>query len=135
MVLIQFCGNIFLKIWIFSVLDRKSVTGAGKSIIIKVQFLYQSPNMSFICIPHICHFFTQAKFLENKIYTEKRVNYDKLHSKLLILRVNYDKLHSKLPILRVNYDKSHSKLPIFRVKSVKIYTGQFFLHRHRLWCL
>ena len=23
-------------------------------------------------IPHICHFFTQAKFLENKIYTEKR---------------------------------------------------------------
>ena len=23
-------------------------------------------------IPHICLFFTQAKFLENKIYTEKR---------------------------------------------------------------
>ena len=43
-------------------------------------------------------FFTQAKFLENKIYTEKRVNYDKLHS----------------------------KLPIFRLKSVKIYTRQFF---------
>ena len=48
--------------------------------------------------------------MENKIYTEKRVN--------------YDKLHSKLPILHVNYDKLHSKLPIFRVKSVKIYTGQ-----------
>ena len=29
-------------------------------------------------IPHICHFFTHTKFLENKIYTEKRVNYDKL---------------------------------------------------------
>merc|ERR1712209_258366 len=55
-------------------------------------------------------FFTQAKFLENKIYTEKRVN--------------YNKFHSKLPILRVNYDKLHSKLPIFRVKSVKIYTEQ-----------
>ena len=27
-------------------------------------------------IPHICHFFTYAKFLENKIYTEKRVNYN-----------------------------------------------------------
>ena len=66
-------------------------------------------------------FFTQAKFLENKIYTEKRVNYDKLHSKLPILRVNYDKLHSKFPILRVNYDKLHSKLPIFRVK---FYTRQ-----------
>ena len=23
-------------------------------------------------IPHICHFFTRAKFLDNKIYTEKR---------------------------------------------------------------
>ena len=66
-------------------------------------------------------FFTQAKFLEYKIYTEKRVN--------------YNKLHSELPILRVNYDKLHSKLPILRVKSVKIYTGQFFLHRPRLWCL
>ena len=60
-----------------------------------------------ISIPHICHFFTQAKFLENKINTEKRVNYDKLHS----------------------------KLPIFRVKSVKIYTGQFFLTQTCLWCL
>ena len=30
-------------------------------------------------------FFTQAKFLENEIYTEKRVNYDKLNSKLPIL--------------------------------------------------
>ena len=66
--------------------------------------------MVLLPIPHICHFFTQAKFLENKIYTEKHVN--------------YDKLHSKLPILRVNYDKLYSKLPIFRVKSVKIYTGQ-----------
>ena len=55
-------------------------------------------------------FLTQAKFLENKIYTE--------------IRVNYDKLHSKLPILRVKYNKLHSKLQIFRVKSVKIYTGQ-----------
>ena len=63
-------------------------------------------------IPHICHFFTKAKFLENKTYTEKCVN--------------YNKLHSKLPILRVNYDKLHSKLPIFRVKSSKIHTGQFF---------
>ena len=42
--------------------------------------------------------FTQAKFLENKIYTEKRIKYDKLHS----------------------------KLPIFRVKSLKIYTRQSF---------
>ena len=25
-----------------------------------------------MAIPYICHFFTRAKFLENKIYTEKR---------------------------------------------------------------
>ena len=48
-------------------------------------------------IPHICHFFYTGKFLENKIYTENHVNYDKLQSKLPILRVHYDKLHSKLP--------------------------------------
>ena len=28
-------------------------------------------------IPHICHFFTQAKILDRKFYTEERVNYDK----------------------------------------------------------
>ena len=32
-------------------------------------------------------FFTEAKFLENKIYTEKRVNYDKIHRKLPIFCV------------------------------------------------
>ena len=31
--------------------------------------LHTSSHMEHI--PHICHFFTQAKFLENKIYTEK----------------------------------------------------------------
>ena len=80
-------------------------------------------NISSMHTFYLSFFFTQTKFLENKICTEKRVNYDKLHIKLPILRVNYDKLHSKLPILRVNYDKLHIKLPIFRVKSVKIYTG------------
>ena len=29
-------------------------------------------NYSEVVIPDICHFFTRAKFLENKIYTEKR---------------------------------------------------------------
>ena len=28
-------------------------------------------------IPDNCHFFTRTKFLGQKIYTEKRVNYDK----------------------------------------------------------
>ena len=32
-------------------------------------------------------FFTRAKFLENKIYTEKHVNYDKIHRKLPIFCV------------------------------------------------
>ena len=29
-------------------------------------------KLSSQTIPDICHFFTRAKFLENKIYTEKR---------------------------------------------------------------
>ena len=48
--------------------------------------------------------------MENKIYTEKHVN--------------YDKIHRKLPFCLRYYGKIHSELPIFRVKSVKIYTSQ-----------
>ena len=59
-----------------------------------------------VFIPDICHFFTQAKFLENKIYTKKKC---------------------------VNYDKIHRKLPIFCVKSVKIYTGQKIFTREFSW--
>ena len=51
MVLIQFSGNIFLKIWIFSVVDHKYLTAAGlidyflaKSIIIKVQFCIRAQS-------------------------------------------------------------------------------------------
>ena len=61
-------------------------------------------------IPHICHFFTRAKFLENKIYTEKTRK----------LRQNTQKIANFLRYC----GKIHSKLPIFHVKSVKIYTGQ-----------
>ena len=74
----------------------------------------------FICIiPHICHFFTQAKFLENKIYTEKTRK----------LRQNTQKIANFLRY----YGKIHSKLPIFRVKSVKIYTGQKKFTREFSW--
>ena len=59
--------------------------------------------MSFV----ICHFFTQAKFLEIKIYTEKR---------------QFFAIYTKICT-----EKRHS-LPIFRVKSVKIYTDQKNLH-------
>ena len=55
-------------------------------------------------------FFTRAKFLENKIYTEKTRK----------LRQNTQKIANFLRY----YGKIHSKLPILRVKSVKIYTGQ-----------
>ena len=55
-------------------------------------------------------FFTRAKFLENKIYTEKARK----------LRQNTQKIANFLRC----YGKIHSKLPIFRFKYVKIYTGQ-----------
>ena len=59
-------------------------------------------------------FFTRAKFLENKIYTEKTRK----------LRQNTQKIANCLRY----YGKIHSILPIFCVKSVKIYTGQKNLH-------
>ena len=43
---------------------------------------YPPDCIGYKIILDICHFFTRAKFLENKIYTKKRVNYDKIHSKL-----------------------------------------------------
>ena len=70
----NFCGTVPL------------MQQVGKKVLSVVAWCEHTSYLSF--------FFTQAKFLENKIYTEKRVNYDKLHS----------------------------KLPIFCVKSVKIYT-------------
>ena len=70
-------------------------------------------------IPHICHFFKRAKFLENKIYTEKTCK----------LRQNTQKIAKFLRY----YDKIHSKLPIFRVKSVKIYTDQKKFTRIYSW--
>ena len=71
------------------------------------------------CIPHICHFFTRTKFLENKIYTEK----------MRKLRQNTQKIANFLRY----YGKIHSKLPIFCVKSVKIYTGQKKFTRTCSW--
>ena len=63
------------------------------------------------CIPDICHFFTQAKFLESKIYTEKTRK----------LRQNTQLIAN---FWRYYYGKIHSKLPKFCVKSEKIYIGQ-----------
>ena len=59
-------------------------------------------------------FFTQAKFLENKIYTKKRVNYT----------VNCQ--------FFVNYTVN---CQFFALNLYKFTLGNFFLHRHRLWCL
>ena len=76
-----------------------------------------SPNSTQPCAYLIfVIFFTQAKFLENKIYTEKKRK----------LRQNTQKIVNFLGY----YGKIHSKLPIFRVKSVKIYTAQKYLHEN-----
>ena len=77
----------------------------------RLSMLYHTSYLSF--------FFTQAKFLENKIYTEKTGK----------LRQNTQKIANFLRY----YGKIHSKLPIFRVKSVKIYTGQKKFTRIYSW--
>ena len=73
-------------------------------------FLFQKCLSTSFHTSYLSFFFTQAKFLENKIYTEKTGK----------LRQNTQKIANFL----CYYGKIHSKLPIFRVKSVKIYTGQ-----------
>ena len=75
--------------------------------------LREAPYLIFVI------FFTQAKFLENKIYTEKNRK----------LQQNTQKIANFLRY----YSKIHSKLPIFRVKSVKIYTGQKKFTRACSW--
>ena len=67
-------------------------------------------------IPYFCHFFTRAKFLENKIYTEKTRK----------LRQNTQKIAKFLRY----YGKIHSKLPIFRVKFVKFTPSKKNLHKN-----
>ena len=52
-------------------------------------------------IPHICHFFKRAKFLENKIYTEKTCKYRQNTQKIADFLRYYGKIHSKLPIFCV----------------------------------
>ena len=76
------------------------------------------PKDQVSLISHISHFFTHAKFLENKIYT-------KIHSKLLCINVYYCVLHSKYTV----------NCQFFALNLWKITPGNFFLHRHRLWCL
>ena len=84
------------------------VNGRQYSIPKIIKLFITNPYLIFVI------FFTQAIFLENKIYTEKK------HK----LRQNTQKIANFLRC----YGKIHSKLPIFRVKSVKIYTGQKNLH-------
>ena len=52
-------------------------------------------------IPHICHFFTQSKFLKNEIYTEKTRKLRQNIQKIANFLAYYGKIHSKLPIFRV----------------------------------
>ena len=93
------------------------------SKLLQDQFVFASLERShnITNIPDICHFFTQSKLLENKIYTEKTRK----------LRQNTQKIANFLRY----YGKIHSKLPIFRVKSVKIYTGQKKFTRIYSWGL
>ena len=70
---------------------------------ISSNFRYQRGKI-FIYVTYLIFviFFTQAKFLENKIYTKKNVNYDKILRKLPFFLRYYGKIHSKLPIFALN---------------------------------
>ena len=76
-VIIFFTKHTMMKIsWMFS---NWSITNLLMSLVWRQSIHDHTWYLSFL--------FTQAKFLENKIYTKKRVNYDKIHSKLPIFCV------------------------------------------------
>ena len=55
--------------------------------------------------------YAQAKFLENKIFTEKHINYDKLHSKLPILCVKSEKkIYTGQKMTNMRYAAAQSNL-------------------------
>ena len=75
-----------VSLWVSTMLKKS----AKQMFVCAVRKRYQSfPHCP--TIPHICHFFTRAKFLENKIYTEKT---RKLHSKLPIFRFKSVKIYT-----------------------------------------
>ena len=88
--------RLMAKIW--------RITGCTKNVPGSLNQMNEGEYLLFVI------FFTQTKFLKNKIYTEKTRK----------LRQNTQKIANFLRY----YGKIHSKLPIFCVKSVKIYTGQ-----------
>ena len=64
-------GDIHKTVDLHSDLKTNNIFGA---ITAKCEFCPTRilPYFHELSIPHICNFFTQPKFLENKIYTEKR---------------------------------------------------------------
>ena len=104
-------------------------------------------------------FFTQTRFLENKIYTEKRVNYNKRISRqnsvncdlftqslsnytlsvkahLVCVKIkNTHKLHKVCQITQRVSNYYIVKCQFFALYLEKFTLGKLFLHKHRWWCL
>ena len=55
--------------------SAKNTTMEHSESLVTLETYYQRDTETDI--PHICHFFTRAKFSKNQIYTEKRVSYTK----------------------------------------------------------
>ena len=70
------------------VVGNQTKQSAG-SFPIQVTLVSEFSHSPLYKIPYliIVIFFTLTQFLENKIYTQKRVNFDKIHSKLPIFCV------------------------------------------------
>ena len=61
----------------WNIVKEESLCSLGCETTVTHQILTKIMKMKISggqIIPHICHFFTQAKFLVNEIYTKKRVN-------------------------------------------------------------
>ena len=80
-------------------------TGRGSSLA-QGAVLQEVAQIGMTPIPDICLFFTQTRFLENKIYTEERVNYDKRISRQN--SVNRDLLGQANIKIKITQSLSHT---------------------------
>ena len=81
-------------------------------------------------IPDICHFFTQAKFLEKKIYTEKTRKLRQNTQQIANFLRYYGKIHSKLPIFGVITTKYTVNCQIFALNLKKFTPTKKNLHEY-----
>ena len=102
-------SQIIILVWQFAIFLFRQFAKCSHTAISKMWTICKRVMRKFNCswlllrdVPHICHFFTRAKVLENKIYTEKTRKLRQNTQKIANFLCYYGKIHSKLPSFALN---------------------------------